>query len=574
MKVADFIVHFFENKNIDTLFTIPGGGCIFLTEAFGNSTKIESVVNHHEQASALSAEGYSRTKNSLGLCLVTSGPGGSNAWTGTLCSYQDSVPVFVLSGNVNKSLTTNYTNLNLRQLGDQEFDVIKTVKNFTKYAHQVNDPTEIKYHLEKAYYLATSGRPGPVWLDIPLDIQIADIDPKTLIGYIIEKEIISSDDIDIVIDKLKSAKKPLIIAGHGIKLSHSEHILDQLLEKYKIPVVTSFNGNDSVSNEYEYYCGRFGTHAQIAANNLIQEADFILSLGSRLYVRQIGYNFDDFGKNAYKVYVDIDKDELDKPTLRPDLKIHMCVNDFIKKITNKISLPDISEWREYCKTKYQLSPTVLDRHRNDESFSVYAAIEKLNNFMKTDLPVVTSDGSANIVGMQVLKLKKGQRLFSNKSTAPMGYGLPASIGACYANNKQPILCLEGDGSLHMNIHELQVMKQNKLPIKILLINNDGYLSIKITQKMFCNKLCLSNTNSGLTLPDYKKISDAYGIEYLSARSLTEFGTKLDYFFNSNQPLIFEIFVNPNELHEPKVMAKIVGGKFIPGSLENIEWKKI
>jgi acetolactate synthase-1/2/3 large subunit len=575
MTISEFIVKFFEEKNIDTIFTIPGGGCIFLTEAFGNSQKIKSVVNHHEQGSALAAEGYARTKNSPGLCLVTSGPGGSNAWTGTLCSYQDSIPVFFISGNVNKSLTTNYTQLNLRQLGDQEFNVVKTVSNFTKYAYQINDPLEIRYQLEKAYYLAISGRPGPVWLDIPLDIQTASIDPEVLQGYNQVEENISKtqNNLETIAQLLNKSKKPLIIAGHGVKLSKSQELLNSILEKHKIPVITSFNGNDSTSNEYEYYCGRFGTHAQIAANQLVQEADLILSLGSRLYVRQIGYNFDDFGRNAYKIYVDIDNEELNKPTLRPDIKVNMCVKDFLTSIEPFINIDNISAWRETCKYKYMNYPTVLDKHRNDKSFSIYAAIEQLNNYMRPDLPIITSDGSANIVGMQVIKLKKNQILFSNKSTAPMGYGLPAAIGACYGNARHPVLCLEGDGSLHMNIHELQVLKQNNLPVKILLINNDGYVSIKITQKTFCNKLCLSDSSSGLTLPDYKKIASAYGIEYLSSISLDDYTSKLSYFVNnSTGPIIFEIFVNPKEYHEPKVIASLDNnGKFIPGKLDNINW---
>jgi len=575
MRVSDYIANFISSKGVKHVFTIPGGGCIHLNDAFARNKQLEVVVNHHEQACALSAEGYARLNGHLGVCLVTSGPGGSNAWTGTLCSYQDSVPIMVISGNVNKDLTTNYTGLNLRQLGDQEFDVVKIVKNFTKYAIQVNDPKDIRYHLEKAYQEATTGRKGPVWIDVPLDVQSTVIDPDTLSSFTIDQEdsVLQEGIIKTIVDKLSKSKKPVIIAGHGVRLSNAIELLDSILNDHKIPVITSFNGNDSVSNEYEYYCGRFGTHAQIAANDIVQQADFVLSLGSRLYVRQIGYNFEGFAKKAFKVYVDIDQDELNKPTLYPDIRVKSDVTEFLKAIQPQIKVNDIDKWRIYCQKKVKSSPTVLKRHKKKDPLSVYAFMETLNSNMRSDLPVITSDGSANIVGMQVIKLKKDQRLFSNKSTAPMGYGLPASIGACFANNKQEVVCLEGDGSLHMNIHELQVVSQNKLPIKIFVINNDGYVSIKITQKTFCKGLLsLSNSSSGLTLPSYKKIADAYNIPYTAIKSKRGIQNKIDECFKKEGPQLIEVFVDPNEFHEPKVVATLgLDGKFIPGNLRDIKW---
>lgn len=575
MKVSDYVADFLAKKKIKDIFTIPGGGCIHLSDSFARHPRINVIANHHEQACSIAAEGYARLNEHLGVCLVTSGPGGSNAWTGTLCSYQDSVPVMVISGNVNRDLTTNYTRLNLRQLGDQEFDVVKTVKNFTKYAVQINDPQQVKYHLQKAYHLATTGRKGPVWLDIPLDIQSANIDPNIIEDFSPELQpyAIQQKDIDIIIQKLNNSKRPLIIAGHGVRLSNSVNLLNEILVKHRIPVITSFNGNDSVSNEYKYYCGRFGTHAQIAANNLVQEADFVLSLGSRLYVRQIGYNFKSFAKNAFKAYVDIDKEELNKPTVFPDIKVKCNVYDFLNCIKEKINVSNIQEWRSYSEAKYKSTPTVLPRHRTKKPLSVYAFMEALNTQMRSDLPIITSDGSANIVGMQVIKLKKNQRLFSNKSTAPMGYGLPAAIGACFANKKKSVICLEGDGSLHMNIHELQTVVQNQLPIKLFVFNNDGYLSIKITQKTFCKGLLsLSDASSGLTLPCYKKIARAYGISYRAIKSKSNLKEQLNKVFETTLPELIEVFVDPNEFHEPKVVATLdSNGKFIPGELKDIKW---
>ena len=576
MKVCDYVAQFIADRNVDTVFSIPGGGCIFLSDAFEREERIEMVVNHHEQGCALSAEGYARAKGDMGVCLVTSGPGGSNAWTGTLCSYQDSVPVMVISGNVNKSMTTNYTGLDLRQLGDQEFDVVKTVSNFTKYAVQVNDANTIKYHLEKAYYEANNGRKGPVWIDIPLDVSTDTVDISKLKGFTPQDPLYDKIDIKTIINKLSNSKKPLIIVGNGVRLSNSVSLLDGILEEYNIPVVTSLNGNDSVSNEYKYFGGRFGTAGQISANKLIQESDFILSLGSRLYVRQIGYNFKSFAKNAYKVYVDIDKGELNKPTLFPDMKVNTDVNLFLNELKPHLRQLNIDPWRDTCVKYVGKYPHVLERHKESNSpLSSYGVFDKLNEYTNKHDTIVTSNGTANIVGMQVLKLKKNQRMFTNKATAPMGYGLPAAIGSYYGT-KNKIILLDGDGSLHMNIHELQVLVQNNLPIKIILLNNSGYLSIKITQTNFCNgKLSLSDKSSGLTLPDYSKIAYAYNLKYHSIKNKKDLKSVFDNVFTNNAyngPELIEVFVDPHEVHEPKVKAQLdENGKFIPGELDSINW---
>jgi acetolactate synthase-1/2/3 large subunit len=348
-------------------------------------------------------------------------------------------------------LTTNFTNLNLRQLGDQEFDIVKTAKTMTKYAVQVNDPEEIRYHLEKACYLATNKRPGPVWIDIPLDVQSAQIEPSNLkpfIPNILDNKTIDYDYVSIV-NKWNKAKKPLLIVGNGVRLSGAIDLLFELLNKTNIPVITAVNGNDIVNESYPYYYGRFGTHAQICANKLINEADFILSIGSRLYIRQIGYNFDDFGKNAYKIAVDIDQNELNKPTLRLDEKICEDAKKFINYLNNLFINKCSESWLQHCESFR--SDKVLDKHRNKLDFvSNYFLIEKLSQILPKDYDIVTSDGSANVVTMQVIQLKDDQRLITNTGCAPMGYGLPCAIGV--ASTGQKTLCIEGDGSLHLNFH--------------------------------------------------------------------------------------------------------------------------
>jgi len=575
MRVSDFIIqHLRDVYKVDTFFTVSGGGCIFLIDSLGKTEGIKYIATHHEQAAAIAAEGYARINNKLGVCIVTSGPGGTNALTGTLCSWLDSIPVLFISGQVNKNLTTNYTNPSLRQLGDQEFNIINTVKSMTKMAVQVNDAKDIKSILDQACVSSTSGRPGPVWIDIPLDIQSANIEPENLSSNP-QKDFdpeINNETLDFIANKIVNAKKPLMIIGNGIRLSNGINELNNFLSMANIPAITAVNGNDIINEEYPYYYGRFGTHAQICANKILAECDFLLSVGSRLYVRQTGYNFKGFAKNAYKVYVDIDNNELEKSTLYPDLKLCADAKKFLTKLNLRLSqsIYPSKQWIDQC-NEYNKYPKVLDRHRNKTDFtSNYFFIEKLSELLTSEDHVITSDGSANVVTMQVLKLKGKQRLITNTGCAPMGYGLPAAIGAA-VNNK--VICIEGDGSLHLNVHELQTVKHNKLPIKLFVINNDGYLSIKITQKTFFNgKFVASEKNSGVSFPKFEKIAAAYEIPYFSINNNSEAHEVIKEVLKIEGPCFCEVFTDPDDYHEPKVSAKLdPEGKFIPGNLEDINW---
>jgi acetolactate synthase-1/2/3 large subunit len=573
MRLSDYVIQFLRDKyEIDTVFTVSGGGCIFLIDSLGTTEGVNYVATHHEQAAALAAEGYARMNNKLGACIITSGPGGTNAITGTLCNWLDSIPVIYISGQVNKEMTTNYTGLPLRQLGDQEFDIVQSVKNMTKYAVQVNEPSEIRYHLEKACALATSGRPGPVWIDIPLNVQSVNIEPDNLDGYNDVIELISPTqlEIDSLLEKWNQAKKPLMVVGNGIRLSGGLEELYNTLNKTNLPVISAVNGNDIVNHDYEHYCGRFGTHAQIGANNLLSECDFLLSIGSRLYVRQTGYNFEGFAKQAYKIHVDIDENELNKPTLFTDLKIHSDAKEFLK-VLNFQNLPQTNkEWLDEC-FKWSCSPRVLPKHRNKTEYaSHYALMEELSKFIPQDHHIVTSDGSANVVTMQVMDLKGTQRLITNTGCAPMGYGLPAAIGAA---THHKVICIEGDGSLHLNIHELQTMKHYNLPVKLILLNNDGYTSIKISQKAFFNgRFVASEKNSGVSFPNFEKLIKAYDLPYYSIKNNQNIHPTLEEFLAYEGPAVLEVFTDPEEFHEPKVVAKLgEDGKFIPGELKNIQW---
>lgn len=575
MRLSDYVIKYLKEKEgIDTIFTVSGGGCIFLVDSLTNVEGLKYVATHHEQVAAIAAEGYARMHGKMGACVVTSGPGGTNAITGVLGAWLDSIPMIVLSGQVNKEMTTNYTGLNLRQLGDQEFNIVESVKNMTKYAVQVNDENEIRYHLEKACSLSKSGRPGPVWLDIPLNVQSANIDPNKLVSFSssYESPKPTKNQIDLVVEKLRHAKKPLLIVGNGVRLSGAQQELLALINSINIPVISAVNGNDLVNDDYDGYIGRFGTHAQICANQILSEADLLISIGSRLYVRQTGYNFKSFAKNAFKIYVDIDENELNKPTLFPDLAIKSDAKEFILALTGRNLSNTDTNWFSYCSKKYRSIPTVLDRHRNKKEYvSHYNFIEKLNAELNESDHIVTSDGSANVVTMQVMKLKGKQRLITNTGNAPMGYGLPCAIGA--ASTGISVICIEGDGSLHLNVHELQTLKHYNLPVKLILFNNDGYTSIKISQKAFFKgKFVASEKSSGVSFPNFEKLINAYDLPYSSIKTHQELESKLKSFLKQKGPCVLEVFTDPEEFHEPKVIAKLGDdGKFIPGSLEDISW---
>lgn len=574
MRVSDYVIKYLRDQyNVDTIFTVSGGGCIFLIDSLGHTEGVKYVATHHEQAAAIAAEGYARMNNKLGACVITSGPGGTNAITGTLCNWLDSIPVIYISGQVNKEMTTNYTNLPLRQLGDQEFNIVESVKNMTKYAVQVNDPAEIRYHLEKACILATTGRPGPVWVDIPLNVQSVNIEPETLKSYEDPQPTYQPSHMELVMlqERWKEAKKPLMIVGNGIRLSGGVEELKKVLGMTDIPVISAVNGNDIVNEDYPNYFGRFGTHAQICANTLLSECDFLLSVGTRLYVRQTGYNFEGFAKQAYKVHVDIDRAELDKPTLFTDLKIQADAKEFLSELGNmKLPKTDTS-WSKECHIRKSSSPKVLQRHRDKKDYaSHYAFVEELSKLMPQDHHIVTSDGSANVVTMQVMDLRGDQRLITNTGSAPMGYGLPAALGAA---THHKIVCLEGDGSVHLNIHELQTMKHYNLPIKLIILNNDGYTSIKISQKTFFNgRYVASEKGSGVSFPNYEKIVNAYDLKYFKIKNNQETAKVLKEFLSYEGPCVCEVFTDPEEFHEPKVVAALgADGKFIPGELNNIQW---
>ncbi len=576
MKLSDYVFNFIASKKIDTVFTVSGGGCMHLVDSLGRNKLIKYICNHHEQACAIAAEGYARTSEKPGCILVTTGPGGTNALTGVLCAYQDSIPMIILSGQVPTEQLSDGTGC--RQIGQQEFNIVDTVKTMTKYAVVITDKDTIKYELEKAYHIATSGRPGPVWIDIPLDIQASEILPSELNGFYVinnSNEKYNSEKFEELKSLLTVSKKPIIVVGGGIRSSLTINSLRKLIDELEIPVMTGpHSAVDVVNTDYKYYAGRFGLLGQYTSNLLIQESDLIISLGSRLNPKMIGYDQSKFAPNAKKFLVDIDVNEMNKLKFDSKVQWEIDLKEFFEIAVDNISKPKIDDWRKYVVENRKKEKLVLEKHKSLTDYvSTYVFAKELEKHISDDSIIVTSDGTAHVVPLKTINLKSNQRLFSNEGTAPMGYGLPAAIGAYYGSDK-PIICIEGDGSIMMNLQELETVRHNKIPLILFVINNDGYLSIKLTQNSFFKgNLVASEKSSGVSIPKFDALADVFGFKYFSINTNNEIDSVLNKVFNETHcfPIIVEVFSDPNEQHEPKVVAKGIdnNGKIIPGELTNM-----
>lgn len=572
MKVSDIIINFLEKKGINTAFTISGGGCIHLVDSLRKSN-MDVICPHHEQAALMASEGYYRMTNKMAANIVTTGPGGTNTITGLLGLWLDSIPSIIISGQVPSNQLSEGTGC--RQIGDQEFDIISIVKPMTKYAKMITDANSISNELEKAYQMALEGRPGPVWLDIPLDIQGAYVDKDNQLStfYPTPNYDCPKQGLERFKEILEQSKKPLVVVGNGIRLSNTYNELNTFLTKTGIPVVTGpHSGVDAVDNTLEYYSGRIGILGQLTSNKIVQEADLIISLGSRLPVKMTGYNIPEFSPNSKKIFVDIDEFEVKKHKFNVDLAIITDLRNFFSGISDTNYTLDISEWQSFVRETRVIQQYYYPKHEQLKEYaSFYYLISKAPKIFK-NTPIVTSNGTAHVITLQTYQLNKDQRLFTNVGCASMGYGLPAAIGACIGNNKQNVICIEGDGSIMMNLQELETIIGNHLPIKIILINNDGYLSIKLSQEAFFNSNeFASGPTNGVTIPKFEKIADAFGIRYNSIKHNNQIESVLTEMMEVEGPCIIEVFTHPKERHEPKVTHKGVGldGKIIPGTLTDM-----
>ena len=558
MNLSDYTLKFLEKKKVKKVFLITGGAISFMVDAFSRNKKIQYISVAHEQAAAMMADSYSRLGPNFSCTMVTSGPGATNLITGIACSYFDSIPSLHICGQVNtyEQQDGHKSTAKVRQVGFQETDIVNISKPITKFSYKLKDASEIRYILEKAYHLATTGRPGPVLIDIPMDLQRVKIDLKKLKAYkpkIDKKKNNFKNIISKIENLLKKSKKPVIILGGGIKYGKAELNLINFLKIIKIPIVTTWSGVDLVDYNNEYYIGNVGVYGSRAANFTVQNSDLILCLGTRLDTRITGGVPKSFARSAKKIVVDIDKFELEKKRgLKIDLKVELDIKIFFQeyeKYKKEIIIKD--DWLQKCKNWKRRYPLILKKFYNVKKYvNPYVFMDSLSKTLNKKDVIIADDGGHLTWTIQSFKVKFGQKLFSAFGNSPMGYALPASIGASVVKNKSRIICIDGDGSIQINLQELHTIDKLKLPIKIFILNNDGYGIIKQFQELYLGTR-YEASGKGVSNPDFKKISNAFNINYTLIKSHSHL-KKLDKVISSKKPEIIEVKLKNNQKIIPKL----------------------
>ncbi|MGZ0076740.1 thiamine pyrophosphate-binding protein [Methylomonas sp. YC3] len=599
-RVADYIASRCVEAGAKHVFLVTGGGAMHLNDAFARNKLLTPICFHHEQGAAIAAESYYRVSNRLAVVNVTTGPGGINALNGVFGAYVDSIGMLVVSGQVKReTLAMNYP-LPLRQLGDQEVDIVTMARTVVKYATVLQDPQKTKEVLDKAIFLATHGRPGPVWIDVPVDVQSTLIAPDELAGWDIRdtQTLLADNDVsentkaelaelgkqDIgsimkqILGQLKNAQRPVILAGTGVRCAAMSDEFLELLEKLKIPVVTGWNAHDLVPNDNPFFAGRPGTVGDRAGNFTVQNADFLLVLGCRLNIRQISYNWCSFASRAWKAMVDVDSAELNKPTLDIDLKVHADLKDFIPAFKAALAGHGPSSqhtaYLHWCLERVKKYPTVLPDYRQQQKTPInpYFFIETLFAGLAADEVVVAGNGSACVIGFQAANLKPGQRLYTNSGDASMGYDLPAALGASIALDGKRIVCLAGDGSLMMNLQELQTAVGYGYPVKVIVLNNRGYHSIRQTQQAyFADNLFGIDADNGVSLPDFVAVAKAFNIRAAKVSSIGDWSrAEVKELMQSNEPALIEVMLDPEQPFSPKLASrKREDGSMVSPALEDM-----
>ena len=589
-RLADYVADFLVAHGVTDCFSVVGGGAMHLNDALGHKEGLQVTYNHHEQACAIAAEAYARLDNKIAAVCVTTGPGGTNALTGVLGGWLDSIPMFIISGQVRYDTTARYAmqftdGMPLRAMGDQEYDIVKSVEPMTKYAVMIEDPKQIRYALEKGWHLATTGRPGPVWIDIPVNYQGSYIETDHLEGYDPTEDDaklppgVDDEVVSAVLEKIRKAKRPVFHAGYGIRLSGGYEAFRSAAEKLSIPIVTYWNAVDLIEDENPLYCGRAGNMGDRPGNWAIQNADLILAVGTRISIRQVGYNWKTWARAAEVIMVDIDQAEMKKPTLHVEMPVWADAKDFLQKLDKaaETSAPVYrgEEWLETCQRWKQEYPAVVPRQweENGETANVYAFVRHLSSQLPENSLTAVSNGACCVVGNQAYVIKKGSRMANNSAVASMGYGLPAAIGTCIGGGCRNTICLEGDGSIMMNLQELQTVLTNQLPIKLFLINNNGYHSIRITQSNLFREHCkigIGPESNDLSFPEFKKIAEAFGFPYYSAHSNAEMKRVVDEVLKQEGPVFCEIFTDAEQVWEPKSSTKrLPDGTLVSPPLEDL-----
>lgn len=594
VRLADYVADFLVKHGVTDVFSVVGGGAMHLNDALGHNKGLHVTYNHHEQACAIAAEAYARLENKIAAVCVTTGPGGTNAITGVVCGWLDSIPMFIISGQVKYTTTARYCEqftggLPLRAVGDQEYDITKSVAPMTKYAVMIEDPKTIRYHLERAWHLATTGRPGPVWIDIPVNFQGSYIETDELEGYFGSQDQreddvklppeVDSETVQQVIEAIKKAKRPVFHTGYGIRLSGAYDVFRRVAEKLNIPIVTYWNAIDLIEDDNPLYCGRAGNMGDRPGNWAIQNSDLILAIGTRISIRQVGYNYETWAREAKVIMVDIDRAEMRKPTIHVEMPIWADAKDFLTKMDAEIGdnfpVSHDDDWLKICQGWKKNYPVIQDRQwkENGKTANVYAFIKYLSGQLPENSLTSVSNGACCVVGNQEYVIKKGSRFDNNSAIASMGYGLPAAIGTCIGGHRKTTICLEGDGSIMMNLQEMQTIITNKLPIKIFLINNSGYHSIRITQtNLFSNhsKVGIGPESGDLSFPDFKKLAEAFGYPYYEAHSNAEMKQVVDECIKADGPLFCQIFTDTKQVWEPKSSTKrLEDGTLVSPPLEDL-----
>lgn len=572
MKLSDYLTKRLE-EYVKHIFLISGGGCIHIVDSLSRSPIIKLIPNLHEQASSICAESYAQCGNNLGVVLVTTGPGATNALTGIASAWLDSIPVLLITGQVQSK--DRVSNRGVRQYGFQEIDTIGIYKNITKYSVTITDPKYIKYHLDKAIYEATNGRPGPVVIDIPLDIQAAQIEENELVEFIPEPVTYDTSAIPDIIRDLQNSKRPIILVGNGVRLSHAIPEFYEFIEKSQIPVLTTWKALDLLPEDHPLYVGRPGGVGQRGANFNQQNSDFILVLGARLDHGQLAYRPEFFAREAKKCIVDIDVNEINKLNINIDYIMQMDVKVFLRELNNHIKTKHSDSWLKWCKTLHKKYPVVLDEYLssfNDTSrVNNYAFIECLSQLLpKNSLIVPGSSGACSEVTMQAIKIKKNTRIYNSQGLGSMGFAIPAAIGAALSSNKETVT-IDGDGGFFMNIQELELIYRYNLPIKIFVLNNNGYGSIRTTQKThFNSNLVVSDPTSGLTLPSIELNAKAYRIPFHRIENQKNLKKDISFVLNYNGPIICEILIDENHITMPKASVyKKSNGQFATRPMEDL-----
>lgn len=562
IKLSDYVFQFLQEKGVQHAFMLPGGGAMHLDDSIGRSG-IQYICTLHEQAAAVAAEAYAQHTNRIGVCLTTSGPGATNAITGVTAGWIDSTPMFIISGQAKRSDLIGETGV--RQIGSQEVQIIDMVRPITKYAVQIMDPSEIRYHMERAYYEATNGRPGPVWLSIPLDVQAAMVEPEKLEGYV--PEMVAKADLAETIAKtvslLQQAKKPVILAGNGIKLAGATEDFYKLLEVLPIPVLTTWKTIDMMGEEDELYVGHPGGMGDRGANLILQSADVLLSIGSRLDTSLTAFNEPHFGMSAKKIVIDIDQHELDRMKLEQVEAMQACdAGDYIRSLYHAVVSDEkikeqSAEWKKWNAYGHELRakyPSVTEEHRNRQGVvSAYYFTELLCKHTTTDDVIVPeSSGAAGEITYQAFSPKRGQKMKNAAGLGSMGFGLPYAIGACLANQGRRTILINGDGAFQMNIQELETLVRLQLPVKIFIWNNQGYASIRSMQNNnFGGFQVASGESSGLSMPDTVKVAEAYGLKTFRIADNRQLEQQIENVLNEEGPVLCELMISPDETVSPR-----------------------